>query len=271
MQYKKVLTIAGSDSGGGAGIQADLKTISALGCFGMSAITAVTVQNTVGVKDVFTIPDNIIEGQIDAVISDMEVDAVKIGMLPNASVIRIVSRLLEKYQIKNIVLDPVMISTSGHRLMEKDAIEVMKTQLMPQVRIITPNLNEGAVLSGMQDMDDLKSITKKLSCNGNVSVLLKGGHLDREILTDTFYCAETDEIIEMKSPRIHTVNTHGTGCTLSSAIAAFIAQGYDIKEAVVSAKSYINKAIIAGNKYKIGHGHGPVHYFYNLWKNKPDI
>lgn len=268
MQYKRVLTIAGSDSGGGAGIQADIKTISACGCFAMSAITAVTVQNTLGVSEVYPVPNHIIEGQILAVLSDLGADAVKIGMLHSSSVIETVIKALRQFDIKNTVLDPVMVSTSGHKLIQDKAIEILKNKLMPMVRVITPNIPEAEILLGekIEKQADLRYFVKNLSCGGKVSVLLKAGHLTGEVLTDVFYNAETDEVIELSSKRVQTQNTHGTGCTFSSAIASFLAQGLPLNDAVRQGKDYINQAIINGASYEIGKGHGPVHHFYKFWK-----
>ena len=267
MQYNRVLTIAGSDSGGGAGIQADIKTISTCGCYAMSAITAVTVQNTVGVNDVHPIPVDIIEGQINAVLSDIGADAVKIGMLHSSAVIMAVKKSLNHYKIKNTVLDPVMVSTSGHKLMQDEAIETLKNELLYDVRVITPNIPEAEILIGRKiNSHELLTIAKELSANRKVSVLLKAGHLQENELIDVFYNAETDQILELKSTRIDTRNTHGTGCTLSSAIAAFLAQDLSLNEAIQMAKEYINAAITMGASYNIGQGHGPVHHFYKFWK-----
>lgn len=265
-QYTKVLTIAGSDSGGGAGIQADLKTISACGCYAMSAITAITVQNTVGVRAVFPIPDEVIEGQIDAVLSDLGADAVKIGMLHSSQVIRTVKRALLNNHAKNIVLDPVMVSTSGDRLMQEEAIDTLKSELLNCARIITPNIPEAEILLGekISGQKELATFAKRLSSCYKVSVLLKAGHLEEEELIDIFYNAETDEFVELKSKRLSTRNTHGTGCTLSSAVASFLAKGLPMNDAVRCAKEYINEALVSGAEYEIGHGHGPVNHFYKL-------
>jgi len=266
-QYKRVLTIAGSDSGGGAGIQADVKTISACGCYTMTAITAVTVQNTVGVSDVHPVPVNIIQGQINAVLSDIGADAVKIGMLHSSEVIMVVKNTLKLYDIKNVVLDPVMVSTSGHKLIQDEAINTLKNELLADARVITPNIPEAEILLGkkISRQDELPLFAKELSMNGKVSVLLKAGHLFDKELIDIFYNAETDEILELRSERIKTHNTHGTGCTLSSAVAAFLAHGMILNEAVQQAKEYINATIIEGAGYSIGKGFGPVHHFYKFW------
>ena len=265
-KYNRVLTIAGSDSGGGAGIQADIKAISAMGCFAASAITAVTVQNTIGVQAVHPVPLDILEGQIDSVLSDIGADAIKIGMLHSAEVVNLVADLLEKYGIINIVLDPVMVSTSGHRLIEEDAVEVIKSRLMPLSRVITPNIPEAEILTDcrISSEDDFDEIARKLSDNGKISVLLKAGHLEGESLVDYFYNAEDGSMTRLPSKRVNTVNTHGTGCTLSSAFAASLAKGEELTTAARSAKAYIEQAIISGADYEIGGGHGPVNHFWNL-------
>ena len=265
-QLKRVLTIAGSDSGGGAGIQADIKAISANGCFAASAITAITAQNTLGVNAVEGLSIDIIEGQIDAVLSDIGADSIKIGMLHSAEVVYSVVSMLRKYNIKNVVLDPVMVSTSGHKLIEDNAIAVLKSDLMPLARVITPNIPEAEILLGepIEKQGDLPEAARRLSEIYGVSVLLKAGHLIEDELIDIFYNREDDEMIELKARRVDTPNTHGTGCTLSSAIAAQLAKGLPITEAVRAAKEYINNAITYGADYKIGHGHGPVCHFYNI-------
>ncbi|MDD4141194.1 MAG: bifunctional hydroxymethylpyrimidine kinase/phosphomethylpyrimidine kinase [Bacteroidales bacterium] len=266
MVPRRVLTIAGSDSGGGAGIQADIKTISACGCYAMSAITAITVQNTQGVSGVHPIPVDIINGQIEVVLSDIGADAIKIGMLNSSEVIIGIRETLERLKFKNIVLDPVMVATSGDKLMQDEAIETLRTVLIPYARVITPNIPEAEILSGMKinNQNDMPECAKKLSAGGSVSVLLKAGHLTEDNLVDIFYNAETGETIRLESKRIYTRNTHGTGCTLSSALASFIALGYPLTEAAIRAKDYINEAIIHGAKYEIGHGHGPVDHFYKF-------
>ena len=264
-RYNTVLTIAGSDSGGGAGIQADIKAISAMGCYAASAITAITVQNTLGVQAVHPVPLEILRGQIDAVLSDIGADAVKIGMLHSSEVVNLVAEMIEKYQIRNIVLDPVMVSTSGHRLIEEDAVEVIKTRLMPLARVITPNVPEAEILAGCKiaGEDEFEAIARRLSDNGNVSVLMKAGHLSGDSLVDYFYNAEDDTITRLQSKRVQTKNTHGTGCTLSSAFAASLAKGENLTDAAISAKRYIEQAIISGAEYEIGKGHGPVNHGFD--------
>ena len=265
-KYPTVLTIAGSDSGGGAGIQADIKAISAMGCYAASAITAITVQNTVGVHAVHPVPLDILAGQIDAVLSDIGADAIKIGMLHSAEVVNLVAEKIEQYGIKNVVLDPVMVSTSGHRLIEETAIDSLKSRLMPLARVITPNIPEAEILCGKKiaSEKEFAEVAKILSLDNTVSVLLKAGHLTGETLVDYFYNAEDGSIALLPSKRVNTRNTHGTGCTLSSAFAAALAKGETLTKAAQSAKQYIQQAIISGAEYQIGKGHGPVNHFWNL-------
>lgn len=262
--YNTVLTIAGSDSGGGAGIQADIKSISATGGYAASAITAVTVQNTMGVRSIFPVDIATITGQVDAVLSDIGAKAVKIGMLHSEEVVLAVADVLKRHAVTNIVLDPVMVSTSGHRLIEESAIQSLTRVLIPMARVITPNLPEAEILCGRSivGQNDFPEVAKSLSMDGRVSVLLKAGHLNGDYLTDVFYNAESDTILELKSKRLDTRNTHGTGCTLSSALASYLAQGLPLDDAVKSAKDYISRAIAAGAEYEIGNGHGPVNHFF---------
>lgn len=266
-QYKRALSIAGSDPSGGAGIQADLKTFSACGCYGATVIVAVVDENTVGVTGVHPIPVPFVAGQIKSVLDDIGADAIKIGMLHSSELIRSVKETLLKYDIKNIVLDPVMVATSGDKLLQDEAISTLKTELIPYARIITPNIPEAEILLGkkIQSQEDLLLVVKDLSFGRSVSVLLKAGHLTEDELIDVFYNAETDEIIKLRSKRITTRNTHGTGCTFSSAIAAFLAHGLPLNDAVRKAKEYMNKAILAGSEYEIGKGHGPVLHFFDFW------
>lgn len=261
--YTTVLTIAGSDSGGGAGIQADIKTISALGCYATTAITAITVQNTVGVEAVHPVPVDFVKGQIEAVLSDIGADAVKIGMLQSAEIVRAVAEMLRKYKVGNVVLDPVMVSTSGHRLIEEEAIDTLRRELIPLARVITPNIPEAEILLGGEEIRSqasLPEMAQRLSASCGVSVLLKAGHLSEDELTDILYDKETDKLLQLTSKRIRTRNTHGTGCTMSSALAASLAKGETLQQAASSAKTFISNAIIAGADYEIGHGHGPVQF-----------
>ncbi len=268
-KYSRVLTIAGSDSGGGAGIQADIKAISATGGYAASAITAVTVQNTLGVKAVHDVPVEIIKGQIAAVLEDIGADAVKIGMLSNKEVVRAVRSTLDEFGVTQIVLDPVMVATSGDRLIDEDAVQVLATELAPYARVVTPNIPEAEILAGVRiaSQEDLPQVARSLSSamssisGRKVSVLMKAGHLDDDELVDYFYNAEEDHTVELRSRRVDSRNTHGTGCTLSSALASFLAQGFSLDDAARKAKEYISAAIEAGAGYEIGHGHGPVKHF----------
>lgn len=266
-EYYRVLTVAGSDSSGGAGIQADLKTISALGCYGMSVVTALTAQNTRGVVSVHAVPAAFVEDQLEAVLSDMGVDAVKIGMLYSFDVIETVARQLKKYSVKNIVLDPVMASQSGDRLLKDKAIEGIKDLLVPLATVFTPNLPEASEFVGyrIRTQGDMQKAAIQLASCGAGSILVKGGHLNGDHSTDLLYICREDRFIVLKAEHIITRNNHGTGCTLSSAIASYLARGLSLQKAVKKAKEYITEAIRAGAEFAIGGGHGPVHHFHNFW------
>jgi hydroxymethylpyrimidine/phosphomethylpyrimidine kinase len=272
MRYYRLLTIAGSDSGGGAGIQADLKTFSALGCYGMSVICALTAQNTRAVTGVYPVPPEFISLQMDTVMADIGVDAVKIGMLHSPEVIAAVTERLKHHRVRHIVVDPVMVSTGGDRLLREDAVNALKTILFPIATVITPNLPEAAVLLD-QPLEDLihadghqrMAACKKLSAFGSRAVVLKGGHGKTSRILDVLYTAENGHVTPYESTRIDTRNTHGTGCTLSAAIAAYLAKGDSLEAAVRQAKTYITGALEAGSAYQLGSGHGPVHHFYGYW------
>ncbi len=268
ISHFRALTIAGSDSGGGAGIQADLKTFSALGCFGMSAITALTAQNTRVVTGILPVPPEFIGQQIDAVMEDIGVDAVKIGMLHSPEVIQMVADKLSQWNCPNVVVDPVMISKSGDKLLLDDAVAALKETLLPLATVITPNLPETSVLLGrpIETAEDMPGAAKDLAKLGVPNVLVKGGHLTGSQSHDLLYESRSQAIIELPGTRIDTPNSHGTGCTLSSAIAAGLARGFALEEAVKQAKAYIIGALEAGTAYKTGKGHGPVHHFYDLWR-----
>ena len=260
------LTIAGSDSGGGAGIQADLKTFSALGVYGCSVIAALTAQNTVAVTGVLDVAPEFVTQQIDAVFSDLDIDAVKIGMLSQPETIDAVAKGLETHKPRHVVLDPVMVAKSGDRLLVPEAVESLKTRLLPLATVITPNLPEAAVLLGREDdigADDMEAVAQSLQALGVRSVLLKGGHLAGAESPDYLFDGEGMEVFTAE--RVNTANTHGTGCTLSSAIAALLARGLDLREAVRDAKAYVGAAIRAADELQIGRGHGPVHHFHNFW------
>lgn len=266
-KYKRVLSIAGSDPSGGAGIQADLKAFSACGCFGTTAIVAVVDENTVGVTGVHPVPVDFVVGQIKSVLDDIGADAIKIGMLHSSELIIAVQETLAKYKIKNIVLDPVMVATSGDRLLQEEAIATLKEVLIPHVRILTPNIPEAEILLDrkIDKQEDLPKLAKELGDRYGISVLLKAGHLTDDRLIDVFYNGETGETLDLESARVYTKNTHGTGCTFSSAVAAFLAHDLPMNEAVEKAKNYMVNAIQKGAAYEIGKGHGPVHHFWNFW------
>ncbi len=258
------LTIAGSDSGGGAGIQADLKTFSALGVYGASVLTAVTAQNTVAVSDVHPIPDAMVAAQIAAVLGDIRVDAIKIGMLGDASLIETVAGALADFR-GPVVLDPVMVAKSGARLLPDAARAALIAHLLPCADLLTPNLPEAAALLGCAEaMDDreMQHQGARLREMGAGAVLMKGGHGRCETCTDWLI---GDEVIRLDAPRIATRNTHGTGCTLSSAIAAGLAQGQTLPKAVEAAHGWLHRAILSADRLDIGHGHGPVHHFHEVW------
>lgn len=265
-EYTRVLTIAGSDSGGGAGIQADLKAISANGCYGMSVITALTAQNTVGVHGIHPVPVDFVRQQMQAVLSDIGSNAVKIGMLYSPELITTVSEQLQRYQVKNIVLDPVMVATSGDKLLEDDAVHCLKTVLIPFVDLITPNLPEASVLLGreIRAAAELEAAAIELSKLGCPNVLIKGGHLEQGESDDLLYLGKQEKCISLPVKRIATDNTHGTGCSLSSAIAAELGKGSSMELSVFRAKEYITGAIRSGAGYKLGRGHGPVDHFYRF-------
>jgi hydroxymethylpyrimidine/phosphomethylpyrimidine kinase len=261
--YTSVLTIAGSDCSGGAGIQADLKTFSALGCYGMSVITALTAQNTLNVDAIHAVPAEFIGQQIDAIFSDIKVSAIKIGMLHSVDIIKIVASKIKTFPNNiPIILDPVMVAKSGDTLLKNEAIEFLHEKLIPLVTIITPNLPEAQLLlkKKIESRDDFQRAAKELCQGALQAVLIKGGHLQGDNCSDCLYVESTDKIHWYEAERIKTKNTHGTGCTLSSAIASFLALGYDLYEAVAKAKAYLSEAILAGSKFILGHGYGPVQH-----------
>lgn len=277
--YPIVLSIAGSDSSGGAGIQADLKTFSALGVYGATAITAITAQNTLGVVSQMALPPQMVREQIIAVMDDLHPSVVKIGMLSNAEIVNAVAEVLSEYKAK-IVLDPVIVSTSGHRLLSVEAQEVIKEKLLPISELVTPNIPEMETLTNMllSSFEEKEKAANYLLSLGAKAVLLKGGHEDGEVKTDILFfrahevCSQLiAHSSQLVSESISTKNVHGTGCTLSSAIAAFLALDYSLEDAVREAKRYITEAIRASADVKIGHGFGPVNHFFNpkpLFKNE---
>lgn len=260
---KHCLTIAGSDSCGGAGIQADLKAFSAHGVYGMSVITAVTAQNTQGVFDVQDIRPSLIAHQIEAILEDIRVDAIKIGMVSRPETIASIVQTLKKFPLPPLVIDPVMISKSGYDLLQPEAKRALIETLLPMATLITPNLPEAEVILGykIDTLSLMEKAAKDLHALGCQNILVKGGHLEDDA-TDVLY--DGKELYRLKAKRLNTINTHGTGCTLSSAIAANLAKGLGIKEAVEEAKEYISEAILHG--FVLGKGVGPVHHFYRLYK-----
>lgn len=266
-KYPSVLTIAGFDGSGGAGIQADIKTISALGCYATSVLTALPVQNTMGVRNIFPIPVQAVSEQIESILDDIFPDAIKIGMVHTPELVETIVETLAKYKKVPIVFDPVMVATSGHRLIEEETIQTIIENLFPISDIITPNMNEAAILANMEvktlaDMKIAGKNIKKLCCK---HILLKGGHQTTEKITSLFYNDKGD-FQTFESLKLNTKNTHGSGCTLSSAIASFIAQGKSIDEAVTLAQNYVSEAIYHGRDVQTGKGNGPLNHFFNPQK-----
>ncbi|HVV80516.1 MAG TPA: bifunctional hydroxymethylpyrimidine kinase/phosphomethylpyrimidine kinase [Pseudolabrys sp.] len=260
------LTIAGSDSSGGAGIQADLKTFAALGVYGASAITALTAQNTQGVTGIHDVPPDFIVAQIDAVFADLDVGAVKIGMLSQSAAIVSIAKALDRHKARNIVLDPVMIAASGARLLANDAVATLRKELISRALLITPNLPEAAALTGApiaKTEADMAAQAKQLLDAGARNVLIKGGHGEGPESVDLLIGPDLN--VRLAAPRYPSRNTHGTGCTLSSAVAAGLAKSLDLAAAVRAAKDYVTAAIAAADKLHIGHGHGPLHHFHAHW------
>lgn len=258
-----VLTIAGSDSSGGAGIQADIKAISALGSYAASVITSVTAQNTLGVQAIHPIPTDMVRQQIESVMDDLHPEAIKIGMVCDKEIATIIAESLRKYQPRWVVYDPVMVSTSGHKLMTDDTIDIIRRELIPQASLITPNLHEAQILLGerIKDLHEMDTCADVLGKNYGCSVLIKGGHLEGNEMCDVLYDAHEQQCFHFHAPKIESNNLHGTGCTLSSAIATKLSQGHSIKEAIALAKDYVTKAIDAAKDMQIGHGYGPLWHF----------
>lgn len=258
----KALTIAGSDSGAGAGIQADLKTFAALGVYGTSVITAITAQNTKGVTRIQELAPEMVAAQIGAVIEDIGTDALKTGMLANAAIIEVVAAKIEEYGLKNLVVDPVMVAKGGDLLLRREAIDTLRARLIPLAAVVTPNLPEAKELTGIPcaRFQEIKEAARRIVSMGARSVVIKGGHR-KGPATDLFY--DGKNFRQLTSPRVRTANTHGTGCTFSAAIAAGLAKGESLEKAVVQAKRYITQAIRKG--FAVGSGHSPVHHFYRYW------
>jgi hydroxymethylpyrimidine/phosphomethylpyrimidine kinase len=265
MSVPVALTIAGSDSSGGAGIEADLKTFSALGVYGACAITAVTAQNTTGVFAIHGVPADVIAAQIDAVFTDLDVGAVKIGMLVTAPAIDAVAAALDRYRPRNVVLDPVMIASSGERLLREDALDALRG-LIRRARVITPNLPEAAALLDAppaRDEAEMRGQAEKLLARGAGTVLITGGHASGPESVDLL--VEAGRCLRLAAPRVATKNTHGTGCTLASALAAGLVKGLSLDEAARQAKTYVSAALAAADRLAIGAGRGPLHHFHAWW------
>ena len=258
------LTIAGSDSSGGAGIQADLKTFAALGVYGTSAITAVTAQNTLGVSAVFVLPADLVTAQIEAVAGDIEVHATKTGMLATAAIVEAVAAAIEELELPNVVVDPVMVAKSGDRLLDDDGIEMMRLELLPRARVVTPNIPEAEVLAGIRitSGDSAREAARRIKDFGPASVIVKGGHGEGDEIVDLLFDGVTFR--EFRTERVTTRNTHGTGCTFASAVAALLASGSELPDATARAQAFVAGALRAG--LSIGHGHGPLDHF---WKKQP--
>ncbi len=261
-----VLTIAGSDSSGGAGIQADLKTYAALGVYGMSAITALTAQNTMRVDEIHYVPPQIVAAQIDAIASDIRPQAVKTGMLANAEIVEVVADRMRKHAFPNVVVDPVMVAKSGDRLLRPDAIQALRERLFPLAAVVTPNLPEAEALLGreLRSDEDIREGARDLVGMGPEAVVIKGGHRRADAAVDIFY--DGRRIHEFSAQWIDTTSTHGTGCTFASAIAAYLAHGESLFDAVRQAKAYLTDAL--RHAYPLGHGHGPPHHFYLWWSEE---
>jgi len=269
-QIASAMTIAGSDSGAGAGVQADLKTFAALGVYGTSVLTAITAQNTVAVTAVHEVPTDVIAAQIDAVATDIGVDAVKTGMLSSSAIIECVASALTKYPeipgLRRLVVDPVMVAKSGDSLLREDAVGALRDRLLPLAAVVTPNIPEAETLTGLTIItdEDVREAARAIVAMGTASVVVKGGHREGPA-TDLYY--DGSSFREFTSPRIETVNTHRTGCTFASAVAAGLAKGLETEDAVGLAKEFVTEAI--RHSFPIGQGHGPLHHFYKLWPEKP--
>ena len=263
-RYARVLTIAGSDSGGGAGIQADLKTFAALGCYGMSAITALTAQNTMGVQGIHAVPASFLKAQIQSVMDDIGADALKIGMLHEPGIVEVVAWAIDHYNIRQVVLDPVMVATSGDRLIAQETVQILVRELFPRVTVVTPNLDEAQLLLGqaIANAQALDAAAQGLLAMGARAVLLKGGHLASDEVVDVLVQVQ-GPTRRLASTRIPSRNVHGTGCTLSSAIAAHLALGHGLEEAVVLARTFILSAIDQGAQVQTGQGHGPLNHGFS--------
>ena len=259
----RAMTIAGSDSGGGAGIQADLKTFAALGVYGTSVLTAITSQNTLGVTDLMELPASLVSSQIDAIVSDIGADVVKTGMLSSSAIIEAVAEKTREHALTSLVVDPVMVAKSGDRLLQEEAVDALRTLLIPLALVVTPNAAEARVLTGREitTLDDARNAARELVNMGARSAVVKGGHLEGSA-TDILY--DGREFRAFTAQRVQTTSTHGTGCTFASATAAGLAKGLSVRDAVSRAKRYVTATI--RHAFPIGRGHGPLNHFYDLWE-----
>jgi len=266
-KYHKVLTIAGSDPSGGAGIQADLKTIASLGCYGLTVVTALTAQSTQGVSAVHPVPVSFAQEQLESLFKDIGADSVKVGMVYSPELIQTVARTLRKYDARPIVLDPMVVSQSGERLLQEEAVAALKEELMPLATIMTPNLPEAECFLGhpLETPEDRRTAVRELASMGSQTILLKGGHTPDEVCEDLLYQASDQRFTVFSGKRIVTKNDHGTGCTLSAAIASYLAMGASLEDAVGRAKVYVAKALRAGADFTLGRGRGPLHHFFDVW------
>lgn len=266
MKIHSILTIAGSDCSGGAGIQADIKTISALGCYAASVITAVTVQNTTGVKDVFPVPAKIVKAQTEAVLNDLAIEVIKIGMVTDAEIIHMLAKLLPHYPNIAVVFDPVLVSSSGYPLVEPKTLDILRYELIPCCTLVTPNIPETEKLSGLaiKTVDDMETAGRILLQTGCKAILVKGGHLSGNEKTDILLTgADKKNVYQFHAKQVETPNTHGTGCTLSSAIASYMALGLPLTDAVQKGKIFLTDALESARNIEFGHGHGPLNHFFN--------
>jgi hydroxymethylpyrimidine/phosphomethylpyrimidine kinase len=269
--YLRVLSIAGFDGSGGAGIQADLKTFSALGCYGMTVLTALPVQNTVGVKSIYDIPTPCVEEQLQAILDDIGIDALKFGMLHRTDIIEAVAAILHKGHHFHKILDPVMVAKSGDRLLTPDAVNAMREKIFPMTTVLTPNLPEASVFleREIKTKSQMERAALDLALMGPQAVVIKGGHLSGDSCDDCLCInGANPQIHWLPHHKINTRNTHGSGCTFSAALTANLAKNMTILDAVKQAKRYISKSLEAGSHYTLGHGHGPVHHFHDLWPVK---
>jgi hydroxymethylpyrimidine/phosphomethylpyrimidine kinase len=265
--YLPVLTIAGFDGSGGAGIQADIKTFSALGCYATSVLTALPVQNTTGVKSIFPLPEKVVEEQLNCLLEDIPPVAVKIGMVHTPELAKIIGHFLSKIPDVPAVFDPVMVASSGDSLIAEDTLEAIRTHLLPRISLLTPNMDEAAILAEQEvkNKDDMQTAAAKILSRHPFALLMKGGHLPTSLLTSYLYMPGQN-YLTFESERIETRNSHGSGCTLSSAIAAYLAQGHSVQEAVSKAQTYVHQALLHGKDVTTGHGHGPLNHFFNPQK-----